>query len=193
MVTTGFLLGLVLLLATPGPTNTLLALAGATARARTAPVLLLAELAAYLTAVTGSSLLANLPGAGVDGLRPWMQGAAALYLIVLASRLWRSRAEATGGGEVGPIRVAATTLLNPKTLIIAFVLLPAGWLADGGVAARHLAAMAVLIPLVGGSWFLAGRLLAAGGGARVRGLIPRVSAMMLALFAMALAGRALAG
>jgi len=193
MVSGGFLIGLVLLLATPGPTNTLLALAGATAPPRAAPLLLFAELSAYLAAVIFLGAIAAALGAGVEGLRPWMQAAAALYLSWVAGRMWRVRPDSSGAGEVRPAHVAATTLLNPKTLIIAFVLMPEGWSADAEATARHLLAMSLLIPLAGAAWFAGGRALAAAGGARVRGVIPRASALLLGLFAMTLAGRALAG
>ncbi|KRE00197.1 hypothetical protein ASE63_08920 [Bosea sp. Root381] len=192
MVSGSFLIGLVLLLATPGPTNTLLALAGATARPRAAP-LLIAELSAYLAAVIVLGAIAAALGAGVENLRPWMQAAAALYLSWVAGRMWRSRPDPSGAGEVRPILVATTTLLNPKTLIIAFVLMPEGWSAEAEVAARHLLAMSLLVPLAGAAWFAGGRALAATGGARVQRLIPRASALLLGLFAMTLAGRALAG
>lgn len=193
MVSSGFLLGLALLLATPGPTNTLLALAGATARPRAAPVLLLAELGAYLVAVVMLGALVALLGSGMEGLRPWMQAGSALYLLRVAGRMWQSRPDLAGAGTVRPGQVAATTLLNPKTLIIAFVLMPPGWSTDAAVAAAHLLAMAVLIPIAGAAWFTGGRGLAAAAGAGFRRLIPRASALLLGLFAMVLAGRAVAG
>ena len=193
MVSSGFLIGLALLLATPGPTNTLLALAGATAQPRAAPLLLLAELGAYLVAVVVLGALVALLGSGMDGLRPWLQAGAALYLFWVAGRMWRSRPDLAGVGTVAAGQVVATTLLNPKTLIIAFVLMPPGWSTEGAVAAAHLLAMSVLIPVLGTVWFIGGRALAAAAGAGRRRLIPRASALLLGLFAMVLAGRALAG
>jgi threonine/homoserine/homoserine lactone efflux protein len=193
MVASGFLLGMVLLLATPGPTNTLLALAGATTRPRDAPALLVAELGAYFVAVVVLGVVVALLGAGIERLRSWMQAGAALYLFWVAGRMWRWRPDLPGAGQVRPHHVATTTLLNPKALIIAFVLMPQGWSADGAVAAAHLLAMSVLIPLAGAAWFVGGRALAAAAGAGRRRLIPRASALLLGLFAMVLAGRALAG
>lgn len=193
MVSSGFLVGLVLLLATPGPTNTLLALAGATSRPRDAPALLLAELGAYLVAVVVLGVLVRLLGTGIEGLRPWMQVGAAIYLFWVAGRMWRWRPDLSGIDRVRPYHVATTTLLNPKTLIIAFVLMPQGWSTEGAVAAAHLLAMSALIPVAGAAWFVGGRTLAAAAGAGRRRLIPRASALLLGLFAMALAGRALAG
>lgn len=73
----GFLIGLALLLATPGPTNTLLALMAATSRLHAAPALLLAQLGAHLVAVIALRVLVRLLGTGVEGLRPGMQ--AGLY------------------------------------------------------------------------------------------------------------------
>lgn len=193
MVSSGFLIGLALLLATPGPTNTLLALAGATQPPRAAAALLAAELSAYLTAVILLGAMVLWLGGGMDGLRPWLQAGAALYLLRVALRMWRARPDAAGAGTVHPRQIALTTLLNPKTLIIALVLMPPGWCSEPAVAAAHLLAMAALIPAAGAAWFIGGRGLAAAAGARLRRLIPRVSALLLGLFAMALAGRAAAG
>lgn len=198
MISGAFLLGLVLLLATPGPTNTLLALAGATQAPDKAgrfllPRLLLAELAGYLSAVLLLGALMHVVGDGIEMIRPALQAAAALYLALAAMRMWRARGEVAAGAAVAPSQIFATTLLNPKTLIIALVLMPAGWSGQGAVAAAHLAAMALVIPLAGGAWFLGGRGLARAAGSRLRRAIPRASAVLLSLFAMVLAGRALAG
>jgi threonine/homoserine/homoserine lactone efflux protein len=198
MISSAFLLGLALLLATPGPTNTLLALAGATqppdGTARfLLPRLLLAELAGYFAAVLLLGALMHAVGDGIELIRPALQAAAALYLALAAVRMWRARGEVSAGAAVAPRQILATTLLNPKTLIIALVLMPTGWSGQGAVAAAHLAAMALMIPLAGGAWFLGGRGLAKAAGSRLRRAIPRASAVLLGLFAMVLAGRALAG
>ena len=198
MISGAFLLGLVLLLATPGPTNTLLALAGATQAPDKAvrlllPRLLFAELAGYLSAVLLLGALMHVVGDGIALIRPALQAAAALYLALAALRMWRARGDMAAGAAVAPRQILATTLLNPKTLIIALVLMPAGWSGQGAVAATHLAAMALVIPLAGGAWFLGGRGLARAAGSRLRRAIPRASAVLLGLFAMVLAGRALAG
>ncbi|HEV2553220.1 MAG TPA: hypothetical protein VGV17_05595 [Bosea sp. (in: a-proteobacteria)] len=198
MISGAFLLGLVLLLATPGPTNTLLALAGATQPPDGAgrillPRLLLAELVGYLSAVLVLGVLMRAVGDGIEAIRPALHSAAALYLALAAVRMWRARGEVAAGAVVAPRQILATTLLNPKTLIIALVLMPAGWSGQGVVAATHLAAMALMIPLAGGAWFLGGRGLARAAGSRLRRAIPRASAVLLGLFAMVLAGRALAG
>lgn len=52
-----YLLAVAMLLATPGPTNTLMATAGASAGIRGSLVLLLAELAGYLIAIEAIRLL----------------------------------------------------------------------------------------------------------------------------------------
>ena len=150
MISGAFLLGLVLLLATPGPTNTLLALAGATQAPDKAvrlllPRLLFAELAGYLSAVLLLGALMHVVGDGIALIRPALQAAAALYLALAALRMWRARGDMAAGAAVAPRQILATTLLNPKTLIIALVLMPAGWSGQGAVAATHLAAMALAL------------------------------------------------
>ena len=117
------------LLATPGPTNTLLAVAGAQAVRR--PMLLpVAELAAYLATVVPLSIWGQQWLATTPTLRFGLTLAAAIWVAVLALRLWRQAAKAAAEGaaraEITPLDVGLTTLLNPKALIFGLILIPAG-------------------------------------------------------------------
>ena len=113
------------LLLTPGPTNTLLALAGAERGVRRALRLIPVELAGYLTTVIpltfiGVGLLATYPQA-----RPVITLVAAVWVMWLAVSVWRLPAQIIDTGPVvTPRRVFVTTLLNPKALIFGLVLLP---------------------------------------------------------------------
>jgi threonine/homoserine/homoserine lactone efflux protein len=197
MISVAFVLGLVALLATPGPTNTLLALGGATRGAiRPALPLLLAEVLAYLAAiiVTGvvmGSLFGSADGWSA-GWRMALQLAAAGYLVLAAVKLWRQGPLSTGCGLVTPGMVALATLTNPKAVIIALALMPAGWADDLAIALPSLALIALLVPAIGFGWVLAGLFLSRGGGVTARRLLPRLSSLALGGFALLLARAALA-
>src|SRR5665213_2877257 len=84
-----FILSVLTVLATPGPTNTLLATGSALAGIRASLPLLLAELFGYLITVDLVGfllrpLLAANPAIGVG-----LKIAVALYLVYAAVRLWR--------------------------------------------------------------------------------------------------------
>lgn len=127
MPTLSFCLALAALLLTPGPTNTLMALAGAERgflRAlRLAPVEVVAYgLVTLPLAILGESLFAPHGAA-----RFAVTLGAAVWVAFLALRLWRlppgQGAMAEGG--LGAFRLFTTTLGNPKGLVIGLVLLPA--------------------------------------------------------------------
>lgn len=193
MISTSFLVGLVLLLIVPGPTNTLLATAGATTGLSSAFRLLVAEVLAYLLAVALlgyalAPLIAHSPHAG-----SMLQVAAALYLVRTAWRLWRVDPGLSIRQIVTGRVVFTTTLMNPKSLVIAFGLMPTGWTLNPDVALSHLLAMAAIIPFIGGLWLLAGCLGTLSMGSVVARGAPRVSAMAIGLFAILLARSAFAG
>ena len=119
-----FLSGALALLLAPGPTNSLIALSAASDGLRRALRLLPAELAGYLVAVVplalaGEELASRWPHAGSA-----LTFAAAIWVLVLALRIWRRSAMATGNVQIGPWTVFCTTVLNPKALVVGLVLLP---------------------------------------------------------------------
>jgi threonine/homoserine/homoserine lactone efflux protein len=114
--------------------------------------------------------------------------AATLYLLYLALALWGHRLDAyVGQSDVRFRQVLIATLLNPKSLVLAFVLLPVPQ-----PPALHLAALAVLIALTGGSWILLGRQVRSRAGEDVRlSTLRRSGAVVIALFALLLPASAL--
>lgn len=107
------------LLAAPGPTNALLAMAGAQgARGMRLPLLVLAAYAAVVIPLVlwGASWLAQMQ----QGLTL----AASLWVGLLALKLWRAERFSLTT-RVTPAQLALTTLMNPKGLVIGLVLLPA--------------------------------------------------------------------
>lgn len=175
------------LLMTPGPTNTLLAVAGSEAGWRRALRLIPWEMAAYL-AVT---LPLALAGAQLTGAAPWLRpvisAAAGAWVLVLALRLWWPAAGGQAGGQIGPQRVFVTTLLNPKALIFGLVLLP-GAGTDGALWLRA-AVFAGLIAAVAAVWAGIGSCTAGRADCPARQtapLIRRLAAVWLAVLALGL-------
>ncbi|MBH0237063.1 LysE family transporter [Methylobrevis albus] len=174
-----FLLAVITLLATPGPTNTLLAAAGAAGGVRRSLRLLPAEAAGYLIAI----LIVGLVLGPLLARLPWVADAlrivVGLYLLHLALRLWRSFG---AGGEaravVGPAEVFLATLANPKSIVFGLGIVPFG---SPSVAA-YLAAFTLVVHLVGLGWLVIGA--GAGRAARAAGraaLVPRCGAVLIAV------------
>lgn len=177
-------LALLALLIAPGPTNALLALAGAQGGLRLALVRVPLVMAAYLAVVApllvwGAPLAESLPL-----LRAVLSGLAALWAARLALRLWSLPGAAATGAEVSPGAIVVTTLLNPKGLIAGLVLLP-----GQGPVLPLLALFAACALGAGAVWALLG----AGLLRRAGRWLTRGSAVGLAALSLALALRAAAG
>ncbi|KQU50559.1 hypothetical protein ASG72_11780 [Bosea sp. Leaf344] len=181
------------LLATPGPTNTLLATAAAETGWRRSIPLLGAELAGYLVAIAGLRIGLGPAIASQPMLLSVLQGLSAAYLVRIALALWlRGGAGSAGGAAIGFKRVLLTTSLNPKAVIFAFAILPPGG-ATPELAAR-LALLSGLILSAGLAWLLFGGALHRSFQNPQRARIGyRASAGALALLAGLLATRAFAG
>jgi threonine/homoserine/homoserine lactone efflux protein len=155
METIAFMAGAGSLLATPGPTNTLLAASGASAGVRRSLPLLAAELAGYGLAISLlrfvlGPLVTLVPVFGVA-----MGLAVTFYLLHLAVAFWRhDAAEMDGAGPVTFRRVFTTTLLNPKAIIFAFTILPRT--TDVFGLAPWVALLAAQISVIGACWILLG-------------------------------------
>lgn len=135
------------LLITPGPTNTLLFLAGAERGWRSALRLIPAELAGYLLmvvplALVGAAVLHDAPRA-----RAGVAIAAGLWVAWLALKLWLPQTAQDGPRQISAPLVFTTTMLNPKALIFGLVLLP---LPDA--LGSHLALFSALVVAVAAGW-----------------------------------------
>ncbi len=187
-----FVLAALTLLATPGPTNTLLAMSGAAAGLRPSLRLLGAELGGYMISILTLSLVLGPLVRGNPLVAVVLKGLCALYLVFLAIKLWREGSSALVTSAPVPFRrVFTTTLLNPKAVIFAFLILP--HLADRRIVQGlpYLAGLCALIVMVGGSWIALGSVLQAGSGGRLAGgLVRRVGAGALVVFAVVLSSSA---
>lgn len=182
------IIALMVLLLTPGPTNTLMALAGAERGVRGASGLIAVETCAYLCVVVPLALAGSAVLAAVPGLLPAVTAAAAAWVLWLAIRMWRSPLAAQDASAmVTPRRVFLTTLLNPKALVIGLVLVP------GPDQPVRIAVFAGLVCGAATVWIGLGALLVRRGDAAVTGLPPllrRSAALWLGLLSAALALRA---
>lgn len=179
-----FVLAVLAILGTPGPTNTLLATSGATAGVRASLPLVPAEAAGYLIAILVLGLVLGPVVAGSPVLAAALRLAVGCYLLLLAARLWRRGGAAfTRGGVVTPRQIFTTTLLNPKAIVFALGVVPFG-------APRphlYLLGFTAMLVAVALCWIGAGAALGrAAAGAGRTALVPRVGAAAVALFALVL-------
>lgn len=179
-----FISAVLALLLAPGPTNTLMGLAGAQRGLPRVIGLLPAELAGYLTTILplsflGAQLVADFPAFAIV-----LKIVAAGWIMVLAVRLWGAGAGDENGRDISARRVYVTTALNPKALIFALVLLPPPQDADFALRLGLFCAMVVGVALV---WGALGMLtqMAAGGETRLR-ILQRLASGWLVFVSLSL-------
>lgn len=179
-----FSLALLALLLSPGPTNTLLAIGGATLGLRRALPLVAIALAGYLAVTTplvlfGGPFLVSHPLVALG-----VSLASAGWVLFLAASLWGQREGTAPMQFATPSKVLVTTMLNPKALVIGLVLLPSAGFASLWPA---VAVLAGILLVCSAAWIGAG---AAVGNATSKGLPPllrRGVALYLAVVALGLA------
>jgi len=179
-----FILISLAILLTPGPTNTLLLVGGATNGLKRSLWLAPAELLGYLAA---SSSLARTVGPFVQQSpvgQALLRLVLALYLGFLAVRLWRTPQSGKSEYMVTPQRVFIVTLFNPKALVFAFVVLPplAGqWRA----MLPHLAALSLMIVIASLCWISFGAVLRSEKMFAIKSrTIQRIVSAVLLIFAV---------
>ena len=149
------------LLAVPGPTNTLLATSGAGVGISRSLHLLAAELCGYLIAIALLRLvlgpvMIDIPIVGII-----LRAIVTIYILCLAVMLWRHRAREPGDAPAVAFgHVLITTLLNPKAIIFAFLLLPLQ--AAPLELLPWLAAISLQIVTAGAAWLVFGAMLGRG-------------------------------
>lgn len=188
MSLTAFVIAVLGLLLTPGPTNTLMALAGAERGFFRATRLIPAEVAGYLIttlplAIAGGWWIEQVPLA-----RPAIALVAAVWVMWLALCMWRLPAALGDVPGVGAGQVLVTTLLNPKALIFGLVLLPPaqGLALRAGLFAGLILGVAVI-------WIALGAAIRRTGSVGLPAPVRRGAAVWLGILSMLLAARAVAG
>lgn len=185
-----FIIAVAVLLATPGPTNTLMWLGGFSRGWQRALPLLTAEIAGYLTVVVPVVALAGPLLHQHPLLMDIAKLTASAWVLLLAVRLWRRSGDATGPGDVSWLQVYTTTLLNPKALIVALILMAADPVKT---ILPWLAMFVASIVVFGCCWIVAGSLVQRLGAGRIGPrLARRVASVFLVGFALLLAGNAIA-
>lgn len=185
MITLSFVLSSMLILATPGPTNTVLATCGASLGMRRAAVMPLAEAMGYVLAVSLFAAVADVVQGNATAFAA-IKMLAAGWLLYSAVKLWRLpfRTDAKSTRDAF-VRVFLTTLVNPKAMLVGTVLIPSGvdiqtplWVAT----------YAVLSTFAGLGWVVFGACLPMG----VRRHAYKLASLVLGGFSMAAVASAIA-
>ncbi|KPF47452.1 LysE family translocator [Rhizobium sp. AAP43] len=193
MSLSAFAIAVLLLLLTPGPTNTLLAVSGASRGLKASLPLIAAELAGYLTTILplvflAAPLLSDQPLVAMG-----VKLASSAWVLLLAVRLWTRPPAICATGGINGACVYCTTVLNPKGLIIGLALIPSASLSSFEALSTplaYLAVFALLVMIVAIGWLSVGAAILRGVATARPRLIGRVAASFLVLFAVSLAGRA---
>ncbi|MBJ7408760.1 MAG: hypothetical protein JHD15_00115 [Phenylobacterium sp.] len=186
-----FVLAAALLLLTPGPTNTLLAAAGAILGARQAAPLIAAELLGYGAAILVLEAFVAPVVESLAWLRPLLRIACAVYLAYTAWRIWTAP-PADSRGAITWGRVFLATLSNPKALIFVFVILPPRSIGVVDLVQPYLMILFTLMALAGSVWVALGAAVRAGARGRGGLTIRRTSSVVVALFSALLLASAAA-
>lgn len=173
-----FLLAVVIILGTPGPTNTLLATGGATLGIARALPLLIGELVGYAVAITVIRVVLGPAIAAHPTLGIVLKVAVSLYLLFIAVRFWLRSYAPVQTAYVSLRTVLITTLLNPKAILFAVSVFPTEttylhWYALG---------FALILPFCGFCWILIGRSIGVAAR-RFTQVVPRIASVVLAGFA----------
>lgn len=189
-----FLLGVLLVLVMPGPTNTLLAAAGLASGFRRASRLTLAEAGGYAVAI----FFWGMCLAALARVLPWLPAVvrigSAIYIAYLSVRLWNSTLELTDGPRnvIGMRDLFFATVLNPKAILFGGTIFPKAAFESG---AAYLEAMGCFLGLlfpIGLLWVSLGAKLGAGRrGILTPKTLLRSASLVLGAFSVAVALSAL--
>ncbi|KLK92685.1 hypothetical protein AA309_13495 [Microvirga vignae] len=174
------------ILATPGPTNTLLATSGAQAGFRRSLPLVPAELAGYGIAIATWGLFLEPASAALPWLKPLLKLACAVYLVAVAWDLWRDAGSPENGDHLGARRVFSATLLNPKALLFAIAIFPEAAFRDLSGFLQTMSFFAAIVVPTALGWIVFGSTFS-GPSARIQPrLIQRGAALALLTFSVSL-------
>lgn len=185
----GFFIALGLLLVVPGPTNALIAIAGAQKGFMRGLPLAAVVLAGYLTVIVPVVLFAAPYLAAHSALGDGVKLAAAAWVLLLAFRMWSSSVDDKDADRVSVAAIYATTLLNPKGLVIGLALLPAAQVELGPVASLAITAGTILAVSI--LWIGLGATAIASLNRRHPVLVSRIASTCLMVFSAGLAARAM--
>jgi threonine/homoserine/homoserine lactone efflux protein len=180
---------ILLLLVTPGPTNTLMALAGHSRGMARALPLIASEATGYLLVIVPVATLAAPVFAANPSLSLTTRILACIWVLVLSYRLWFQQKQQNAVRGVTGQDVLITTVLNPKALIIALVIMPHG---QPLTLLPWLAWFVALVIFAASGWIGLGNYMAKAPGFSLKPVaIRKIAATCLLLFAALLAGTSL--
>lgn len=154
----GTVSALVLLLAVPGPTNTLLLRAGMLLGFRTSWKLAFVECLAYVLQVS----LWGVALVYLAAYSPWAlkatQMAAACYLLYVSYQLWQRKGETITPGKdrFSGLYFFWLTVMNPKGLLIVSFIAPAHTFTALADYALFMTTLALVVIPVGSAWIMLG-------------------------------------
>lgn len=172
----------------PGPTNSLLFLAGTRHGLIPSAALVVVELLGYLAAIVFWHALLAAAGALTAQALAIVRAFSAAYVTALAIRTWRqapapNRAPAAG---IGKHQLFCATLLNPKAFFFAAFVFPAASAGGGAFLQACLLFSLLLIP-IGSGWVAFGTALAGRSPSAPRqALIQHGVALVLLIFSVSM-------
>lgn len=189
-----FLLACMAVLFVPGPTNTLLATSGATVGFGRSLPLAGAELVGYTLAIWILALLLAPLVQSSEYFSAALRLACGAYLIWSAVHLWREGSSAlTNAKGVTFRRVLITTLLNPKAILFALVIIPYLGERKFAEAAPYLIAHLAITLAASMLWMGLGAFIGSSARGRIDpGVIRRLGATALGAFGVVLSSSGLA-
>lgn len=185
-----FMAGIAVILAMPGPTNTLLAAAGLRQGFARSARLTGAELAGYLISITVWGRFLEQAAHALPWLPATVRVAASVYIAYLSIRMWRAARTVPSAAQqvIGMRTLFVATLLNPKGILFASAIFPPAAFLDLSVYLAAMAVFAALLVPIGLMWVVFGASL----GSRKRAWISpvqvqRAASVVLGLFSLSLA------
>lgn len=158
-----FLVEVLGVLALPGPTNSLLFVSGVSRGFRAGFHLILAELGAYIITISLLVFVLEPASRSHSTVSQLLRVLCSLYLVYVASWLWRSgEREVPASHPINFRRVFLTTLVNPKNLIFAFGIFPLPSATSSGML-LYFVSFAAICTGVACGWIAGGALLHSTG------------------------------
>jgi threonine/homoserine/homoserine lactone efflux protein len=186
--------GIVAVLITPGPTNTLLASAGLRQGVRRSLPLIAAELAGYLVAISVWGRFLAQAAHALPWLSVLLRVAAGTYIAWLAVDMWRAAVALPDSTQKasGTLRLFLATLLNPKALLFAGTIFPAAAFVLWPAYLLSMLIFACLLAPIALAWIAFGAALGSGKlGWLDPAKIQRGASVVLGVFSLTLAWSAL--
>ncbi len=177
-----FSVSIFLVLAIPGPTNALLVSAGVVNGLRQTWPLIFWVLAGYGVAIAILVGARGLAFRNLPALEFAIRFAAGTYLLLLARYMWSATiSESQVRSVIGAWQVFVTSLLNPKALVLAFLVFP-GTLTS--VGALHVLIFMTMTVGVAGGWLAIGGSLSHATPKWIQLRLARAMAVVVAGFAV---------